>query len=85
MVVDTEEPGFRLVLPQNKRDRLRSRIASLVPRRACSAPGCGAPGLAVVLVEPEQEAVLCPRHKLVDLDGTPLAGEPMLAMASWAP
>ena len=45
--------------------------------------GCGAEGLPVLLVEAELEAVLCPLHQLVLLDGTPVDGAPMLATAVW--
>jgi hypothetical protein len=76
-------PLFRLVLPRNKRDRLARRIGALQPSRRCSAPGCAAEGLSVVLVDAETEAVLCPYHQLVGLDGRPVAGEPMVAIASW--
>jgi hypothetical protein len=37
----------------------------------------------VVLVDAETEAVLCPYHQLVGLDGRPVEGEPMVATASW--
>jgi len=49
--------------------------------RRCSVPGCGAESLAVILVESEQEAVLCPIHQLVQLDGRPIGGQPLLATA----
>jgi hypothetical protein len=39
--------------------------------------------MPVVLVESEAEAVLCPVHQLVLLDGTPVQGQPMLATAAW--
>jgi hypothetical protein len=46
-------------------------------------PGCRAEGLPVLLVEAELEAVLCPVHQLVLLDGSPVEGEPMLATSVW--
>ena len=76
-------PPFRLVLPRDKRDRLTSLVANLRVRRRCSASGCAAEGMPVVLVESEAEAVLCPVHQLVLLDGTPVQGQPMLATAAW--
>jgi hypothetical protein len=75
--------GFRLVLPQDKRDRLARRAEALMARRRCSVAGCSAESMAVLLVESELEAVLCPSHQLVRLDGTPVEGQPMLAMAAW--
>jgi hypothetical protein len=39
--------------------------------------------MPVLLVESEQEAVLCPVHQLVRLDGSRVEGEPMLATAVW--
>jgi hypothetical protein len=75
--------GFRLVLPRDKRDRLAQRVAALPPRRRCAVAGCRADGLGVVLVESEREAVLCPHHQLVGLDGLPVQGQPMLATAGW--
>jgi hypothetical protein len=76
-------PAFRLVLPRDKRDRLARRTAALAQRRRCGVPGCGADGLPVLLVETEQEALLCPVHQLVAPDGAPIAGQPMLATAAW--
>jgi hypothetical protein len=76
-------PPFRLVLPRDKRDRLAAHAAALKRRRACAVPGCTAEGLPVLLVEAEQEAVLCPVHQLVLLDGSPVLGEPMLATSVW--
>jgi len=76
-------PLFRLVLPRDKRDRLARRVGSLQPSRRFSAPGCAAEGLSVVLVDAETEAVLCPFHQLVGLDGQPVQGEPMVATISW--
>ena len=76
-------PLFRLVLPRDKRDRLARRVRGLRARRRCASPGCGAEGLAVLLVDAETEAVLCPYHQLVGLDGRPVAGEPMLVTAAW--
>jgi len=76
-------PSFRLVLPRDKRDRLAELAAGLSRRRRCSVAGCQAEGLPVLLVDSEQEAVLCPVHQLVRLDGSPVAGEPMLATAAW--
>ena len=82
--VQTEaSPLFHLVLPREKRDRLARRLGALQPSRACSAPGCEAEGLSVVLVDAETEAVLCPFHQLVGLDGRPVEGEPMIATAGW--
>jgi len=74
---------FRLVLPRDKRDRLAACAARLSRRRVCSVRGCVAEGMPVLLVEAEQEAVLCPIHQLVLLDGTAVEGEPMLATAVW--
>ncbi len=74
---------FRLVLPRDKRDRLASHAALLRRRCGCSVAGCGAECLPVLLVEAEQEAVLCPVHQLVLLDGSVVCGEPMLATAVW--
>ena len=76
-------PLFHLVLPRDKRDRLARRLGDLQPSRACSSPGCAAEGLSVVLVDAETEAVLCPLHQLVGLDGRPVEGQPMLATVSW--
>ena len=76
-------PPFRLVLPRDKRDRLTAHAAMLLRRRGCSVVGCGADCMPVLLVEAELEAVLCPVHQLILLDGTPVAGEPMLATAAW--
>ena len=76
-------PPFRLVLPRDKRDRLAAHAAMLRRRRACSVAGCGADCMPVLLVERELEAVLCPVHQLVLLDGSPVQGEPMLATAVW--
>jgi len=42
-----------------------------------------AESLPVLLVEAEQEGMLCPRHQLVLLDGSAVEGEPMLATAVW--
>jgi hypothetical protein len=39
--------------------------------------------MAVLLVESEQEALLCPSHLLVWPDGTEVEGEPLLATAAW--
>jgi hypothetical protein len=75
--------GFRIVLPQDKRDRLARRTAALAPRRRCTVSGCLADSLPVVLVESEREALLCPVHQLVQLDGTVVNGQPMVATAAW--
>jgi len=75
--------GFRLVLPREKRDRLQARAAALASPRRCSVPGCGAQSMAVLVVESEQEAVLCPSHQLVWPDGSRVEGQPMLATAAW--
>lgn len=82
-VTPAAAPPFRLVLPRAKRDRLAARAAALSHRRVCSLTGCGAEGMPVLLVESEQEAVLCPVHQLVLLDGSPVHGQPMLATAVW--
>ena len=74
---------FRLVLPRDKRDRLASHAALLRRRRGCTVSGCRADCMPVLLVEAELEAVLCPLHQLVLLDGSPVQGEPMLATAVW--
>ena len=76
-------PPFRLVLPRDKRDRLSALVALLNVRRGCVVAGCRAEGMPVVLVESEAEALLCPIHQLVLLDGSPVAGQPMLATAAW--
>jgi hypothetical protein len=76
-------PPFRLVLPRDKRDRLAERAAGLLRRRTCSSAGCSAEGMPVLLVDSELEAILCPVHQLVLLDGSPVEGEPMLATAAW--
>jgi hypothetical protein len=39
--------------------------------------------MPVLLVDSELEAILCPVHQLVQLDGSPVEGEPMLATAAW--
>ncbi|MCA1646276.1 MAG: hypothetical protein LC797_12745 [Chloroflexi bacterium] len=57
--------------------------AQLAWRRGCSVPGCGAESLPVLLVDSEREALLCPVHQLVFLDGARVEGEPMLATAAW--
>lgn len=75
--------GFRLVLLRDKRDRLARRAQALAAHRVCSVSGCGAESLPVLLVDSETEALLCPYHQLVRLDGTAVEGEPMLATAGW--
>lgn len=80
---DWAAPPFRLVLPRDKRDRLAACAARLSHRRDCTVSGCSAEGLPVLLVEAELEAVLCPLHQLVLLDGSSVHGEPMLATAVW--
>ena len=75
--------SFRLVLPRAKRDRLAELAAALRRRRRCSVSGCGAECLPVLVVESEAEAVLCPVHQLVRLDGSAIAGQPLLATAAW--
>jgi hypothetical protein len=74
---------FRLVLPRDKRDRLIERAPALSRLRGCSVVGCGSDCLPVLLIDAEVEAVLCPVHQLVWLDGSPVEGQPMLAMAIW--
>ncbi len=76
-------PAFRLVLPRDKRDRLAAHAARLTRLRACCVAGCRAEGMPVLLVESELEAILCPVHQLVLLDGSPVEGQPMLATAAW--
>jgi len=76
-------PPLRLVLPRDKRDRLAACAPRLRRRCVCTVPGCAAEGLPVLLVESEQEGVLCPRHQLVLLDGSAVHGEPVLATAVW--
>ena len=76
-------PTFRLVLARDKRDRLAERTAALSRRRSCGVAGCQAEGMPVLLVDAELEAVLCPVHLLVLLDGSPVEGQPMLATAAW--
>jgi hypothetical protein len=82
---DWAEPPlhFRLVLPRAKRDRLDRRAQTLQPRTRCTVPGCAAESLAVLLIDSEAEALLCPFHQLVYLDGSPVIGEPLLATAGW--
>ena len=75
--------AFRLVLPRDKRDRLAERTAALSRRRHCHVAECKAEGMPVVLVDSELEALLCPVHLLVLLDGSPVDGQPMLATAAW--
>ncbi len=74
---------FRLVVPSAKRDRLARKLASLGPRRPCGVLTCGAEGLAVVVVDSEIEAVLCPRHALVDFGGQPIPGQPIVVTSAW--
>jgi len=81
--VDEATPMLRLVLPQDKRDRLARRMGSIAARRRCPVWGCSFQALAVVLIDSEAEAALCPRHQLVHLDGRPVEGQPMFATASW--
>jgi hypothetical protein len=76
-------PRFRLVLPRDKRDRLIERAANMTRRRACSVAGCAAESMPVLLIDAEMEAMLCPVHQLVMLDGSPVEGQPMLATAAW--
>ena len=76
-------PLIRLVLPRDKRDRVTELVAGLAWRRVCSVADCGAEGMPVLLVESEVEAMLCPVHQLVRLDGSQVDGEPMLATAAW--
>jgi hypothetical protein len=75
--------GFRLVLLKDKRDRLARRAQGLAAHACCSVRECTAESLPVLLVDSETEALLCPYHQLVRLDGTPIEGEPMLATAGW--
>jgi hypothetical protein len=75
--------AFRLVLPRDKRDRVAHRAARLRRRCGCVVPGCSAEGMPVLLVDSELEAVLCPVHQLVLLDGSPVLGQPMLATSAW--
>jgi len=80
----TDRPaGFRLVLLRDKRDRLARRAQALAAHRGYSVANCSAESLPVLLVDSETEALLCPYHQLVHLDGTPIDGEPMLATAGW--
>jgi hypothetical protein len=74
-----------LVLSEDKRERLTRRVAALGPLRRCAVHACGAEGRPVILVDSEVEAVLCPRHQLVGVDGTPVQGQPVLATAAWEP
>ena len=76
-------PAFRLVMPRAKRDRLTVMTAALAQRRPCGVAACGADCLPVVLVESEREALLCPLHQLVLLDGSPVVGQPLVATAAW--
>ena len=68
---------------RDKRDRLARRTQALAAHRGCSVATCAAECLPVLLVDSETEALLCPYHQLVRLDGTPVEGEPMLATAGW--
>ena len=74
---------LRLVLPRLKRDRLTAQVAALRRSAPCGVAGCAVEGIPVLLVEAELEAVLCPVHQLVLLDGSPVEGEPMLATCGW--
>ena len=74
---------FRLVLPQAKRSRLTALVARLNMRRMCVVSGCSSESMPVVLVDAEVEALLCPTHQLVLLDGSPVQGQPLLATAAW--
>ena len=74
---------FRLVLPREKRDRIEQRAETLAAPRRCGVVGCAAESMAVLLVESEEEAVLCPSHQLVWPDGSSVEGQPMLATAAW--
>jgi hypothetical protein len=76
-------PLFRLVLPRDKRDRLAERTAALGRHRRCTVADCTFEGMPVVLVDSELEALLCPVHLLVLVDGSPVEGQPMLATAAW--
>jgi hypothetical protein len=58
-------------------------VAALEPQCSCTIAGCGLGGLAVVIVESEIEAVLCPRHELVTTDGQSVGGQPMFVTAAW--
>jgi hypothetical protein len=82
---DWAEPPlhFRLVLPRAKRNRLDRRAQGLLPRRNCCVATCGAESLSVLLFESETEALLCPFHQLIHLDGSPVRGEPLLAVPGW--
>lgn len=77
------EAPFRLVLSRHKRDRLAERAAGLRTFRTCNHTGCHSEGLPVLLIDSEQEAVLCPIHQLVLADGSRVTGEPMLAAPNW--
>lgn len=74
---------FRLVLQEAKRERLTALVAGLHMRRHCVVDGCDRDGMPVVLVEAEVEALLCPIHQLVRLNGEPVEGQPMVATAAW--
>jgi len=76
-------PPFRLVLPRDKRNRLCELTGALTQGRECSVRGCSAECLPVVLVDAEREALLCPHHQLVHLDGTAIEGQPLVATAAW--
>ncbi|GAC1324154.1 MAG: hypothetical protein NVSMB2_22160 [Chloroflexota bacterium] len=71
------------MLSRDKRDRLAERAAGLQTFRTCNHGGCHADGLPVLLIDSEQEAVLCPVHQVVLGDGTPVTGEPTLAAPIW--
>jgi hypothetical protein len=79
-----ERPSaFRLVLPRQKRERLEDRARALPTHSRCSIASCPAETLAVLVIDSEQEARLCPYHQLVHLDGTPITGQPLLAVPNW--
>jgi hypothetical protein len=79
-----ERPSaFRLVLPRAKRERLERQANHLPSQARCPIATCTAESLAVLVIESEEEARLCPYHELVRLDGTPLSGQPLLAVPNW--
>jgi hypothetical protein len=83
LLAPTPAPPFRLVLARDKQARLAQRVGTTPEHLACPVAGCGALGLAVVLVEDESTAVLCPRHELVTSHGERLEGQPMFVTAAW--
>jgi hypothetical protein len=70
-------------LGRDKQARLAAQVGTTPNRLPCPLLGCGATGLAVVVVDTETTAVLCPRHELVSLAGEPIKDQPMFVTAAW--